>query len=112
MSKFSYCGIDCEVCPAYTATQNNSTEERTKVAEDWSKAFNCDMKADDINCDGCTAHTGKVIWHWNECEIRQCAEEMKVPTCASCNDYACETLNKFLDQAPEMKKNLESLRNK
>ena len=112
MNKLAYCGIDCAVCPAYTATQSNNIEEKTKISAEWSKAFNADIKPEDINCDGCTAHTGRVISHWHECDIRKCAEEKEVTTCASCEDYACEALNKFLDQAPELKANLESLRNK
>ena len=110
MSKYSYCGIDCEVCPAFTATQNNSVEEKTRLAEEWSKAFDCEIKADDIECDGCSANTGRVIDHWYECDIRKCAQTKAVTTCASCSDYGCNTLNNFLEKAPSVRENLEALR--
>lgn len=111
MSQFSYCGIDCETCPASVATKNNDLEAKKKLAEEWSKAFGADIKPEDIHCDGCTAGTGRVIDHWHECEIRKCAgETKKVTTCAHCNDYPCETLNGMLNQAPELKANLESIR--
>jgi hypothetical protein len=111
MSKYSSCGIDCEVCPAYTATQSNVEEAKKKIAEEWSKAYGAEFKAEDINCDGCTAGTERVIGHWHECEIRKCAQEKeKVSTCAACKTYPCDTLGKFLDQAPELKANLEKLR--
>ena len=111
MSQFSYCGIDCEACPASIVTKNNDWEGKKKLAEEWSKAYGADFTAEDISCDGCTAGTGRVIGHWHECSIRKCAqEEEKVSTCAACNSYPCDTLSKFLDQAPELKANLEKLR--
>jgi hypothetical protein len=111
MSKYSYCGIDCEVCSAYVATQNNDEEAKKKVAEEWSKMFNADIKAKDISCDGCTIGTDKLFHHCHECEVRKCAHEKeKVASCAYCKTYPCDTLNKFLDQAPELKANLEKIR--
>ena len=53
MSLIAYCGLDCKECPAYQATQDNDQTIREKVAVDWSKEFNADITADDINCDGC-----------------------------------------------------------
>jgi len=111
MSKLSNCGIDCETCQASVVTKNNDLEGKKKLAKEWSKAYSANIKADDIHCDGCTAGTGRVIGHWHECEIRKCAQEKeKVSTCAECNTYPCDTLSKFLDQAPELKANLEKLR--
>jgi uncharacterized CHY-type Zn-finger protein len=47
------CGLDCNQCGAYIATVNNDNELRKKTAEEWSKQYNADIKAEDINCLGC-----------------------------------------------------------
>lgn len=113
MGKYSYCGIDCEACPASVYTKNNDLEGKKKLAEEWSKAYGAQFKAEDINCDGCTAGTERVIGHWHECDIRKCAmEEMKVSSCGHCKTYPCDTLSKFIGQVPELKENLEKIRDK
>jgi hypothetical protein len=110
MSKLAYCGLDCEACQAYIVTQNNDTEGKKKLAEEWSKTYSADIKEENINCDGCTAGTGRVIDNWRDCEIRKCAQETKkVTTCAYCRDYPCGTLSKFIDAVPDAKVNLESI---
>ena len=46
-------------CSAFLATQKNDEDEIKKVAEIkkfaemWSKQYNADIKAEDVNCDGC-----------------------------------------------------------
>ena len=53
MEQISFCGMACNECPAFSATQKNDDDERKKVAEIWSKKYNADIKAEDVNCDGC-----------------------------------------------------------
>jgi hypothetical protein len=48
------CGIKCNECPAFLATQENDDLKRKEVAEMWSKEFQAAFKPEDINCDGCT----------------------------------------------------------
>lgn len=58
----AYCGLVCNECPAYLATQADDDSERTKIAAEWSEAFGSDFKKEDINCDGCLGtgrHAGK-----------------------------------------------------
>jgi len=106
----AYCGITCSECPAFLATQKDDQEERTKVAEMWSKEFDADLKPEDINCDGCLLETGRLFSHPKVCEIRKCGLERRVENCAYCDDYACEKLNKFLDMVPDAKLTLEEIR--
>ena len=49
----AYCGVVCNDCPAYIATQANDEKMAKKTAEEWSKAYNADIKVDDVWCDGC-----------------------------------------------------------
>ena len=69
------CGALCHECPGFIATQNNDDELREKTAKEWSKLYNADLKAEYINCDGCTV-PGKKIGHCNACEIEN-AEQKK-----------------------------------
>ena len=53
MEQISFCGMACNECPAFLATQKNDDDERKKVAEIWSKKYNADIKAENVNCDEC-----------------------------------------------------------
>jgi hypothetical protein len=106
----AYCGITCTECPAFVATQKDDPDERTRVAEMWSKEFNVELKPEDINCDGCLADSSRLFSHCHVCEIRKCGQEKEVINCAYCDDYGCEKLTAFLDMVPEAKETLEEIR--
>ncbi|MBM4402297.1 MAG: DUF3795 domain-containing protein [Candidatus Cloacimonetes bacterium] len=108
----AYCGIDCSKCPAYIATQKDDQEGLVKTAADWSARFNVDVKPSDVICDGCTTESPKKASYCNMCEIRKCARDKVIKTCASCGEYICEKLEKFFQQAPEAKANLEKIQNR
>jgi len=59
----SFCGLCCTECPVFLATQKNDNNERKKVAKEWSKLYNIEVKAEDVNCDGCLAETGRLFGH-------------------------------------------------
>ena len=110
-SMLAYCGINCTECPAYIATQKNDDNERKKVAEEWQKAFNPNIKPEDINCDGCTSTSARLFAYCNECKIRLCAKEKSNANCAYCDDYAaCDKLVTFFKMAPKAKETLENIR--
>ena len=104
------CGIVCTECPAYIATKNNDDTLRAETAKKWSEMFKADIKAADINCDGCQSESQRLFSYCQTCEIRKCAREKKAATCADCPDYSCEKLDKFLTNVPEARAVLEGLR--
>ncbi len=106
----AFCGITCSDCPALLATQKDDDSERKRVAEQWSKQYNTDMKPEDINCDGCVAVTGTRIAHWDECGIRKCCQERGFENCGHCEDYACEQLQGFFKMVPNAKAVLDEVR--
>jgi hypothetical protein len=108
--KIAVCGLDCGACPAYKATQKNDDAERKKVAERWSKDYGVDVKAEDINCNGCTSKTGPYFSHCNVCEIRKCGFEQGVENCAHCGDYACDRITKFFEMVPDAKTRLDGVK--
>lgn len=109
-SLFAYCGLNCAECPAYIATQENNDNKRKRVAEEWQKAFNPNIKPEDINCDGCTIQSNRLFAHCLECKVRLCAIAKGVKNCAHCSDYACDNLQEYFKMAPKMKENLDSIR--
>ena len=104
------CGLVCTECPAYIATRNNDDAMRAETARKWSAMFKADIKAADINCDGCQSESQRLFNYCQACEIRKCAREKKASTCAACPEYSCAKLDTFLAQVPEARTVLEGLR--
>jgi hypothetical protein len=106
----AFCGINCAECPTFLATQEDNDHKREKVAEQWSKDYQMQIKAKDINCDGCLSETGRLFSHCNVCEIRKCGQEKKIENCAHCNEYPCQKLNNFFAMVPYGKVTLDEIR--
>ena len=97
------CGLSCNECPAYLATINHDQAAKEKIAEQWSKAYGTELKADDIYCKNCLNTAGQLFSYCKICEIRKCAMDKGHVNCGHCEDYACDKLKKFFEQAPEAK---------
>lgn len=104
----SYCGLMCSTCPAYIATINNDDELRKKTADEWSKSFSPDIKAEDINCKGCKSDT--VFGYCSICEIRSCSRNNSYSSCAECSSFGCDKLESIHKYAQEARERLENLR--
>jgi hypothetical protein len=105
----AFCGLTCSECPAYLATQRDDDEERRRVAETWSRQHNADIKAEDINCEGCLPGHTKYFHYCLECDIRACGVAREVDNCAYCDDYSCEKLERFLGLVPAAKTKLDGI---
>lgn len=55
------CGLVCNECGAFLATQDNNNQKRAEVAQEWSKLFKFEIKPEDINCDGCQSDGGRLF---------------------------------------------------
>jgi hypothetical protein len=88
------CGLVCNDCIAYVATQKNDGKLREKVIEAWSTETER-LKPSDIDCDGCQA--GKRIYKFcSTCEVRKCGLERCVANCGYCTEYyLCEKLERL-----------------
>jgi hypothetical protein len=70
-----------------------------------------EMQLQDItDCDGCCAGTGRLFSGCARCEIRKCAIERELTSCAYCIDYCCEKLLKHFETDPSARDRLEKLR--
>ena len=110
--QIAYCGMDCTNCPVYTATQADDDAAREKAAVLFSKLFKTEIPASAINCDGCKSETGRLFGHCTTCEVRTCARDRKLESCAYCKDYSCEKLDAQLAgiPLPQPRERLEALR--
>ena len=106
----AYCGLDCDRCEAFIATQKNDDALRVKVAAEWAKSYNAPIKPEHINCTGCRSAGVKTYYCDQLCEIRKCASMKSISTCAECSDYPCSVLNQMLTMAPQAKATLDGLR--
>jgi hypothetical protein len=87
------CGLVCNDCIAYVATQKNDDKLREKAIEAWSTETER-LKLEDINCDGC--QIGKRLYKFcSACEVRKSGLERDMQNCAYCNEYPCKKLEKL-----------------
>lgn len=107
----AFCGLVCDGCPAYIATQADDLAAKERVAAQWREEFNApEIDAAYVTCDGCLAFDGRLGGHCLECEIRACGVARGVANCAYCPDYGCEKLMNFLGYVPEARATLEEIR--
>jgi hypothetical protein len=104
------CGVDCAACPAFHASERLSMPERQKIADQWSKEYNGSFAAADVDCVGCAVTAGVHVSYCGMCQIRACAQEKALSTCAACGQYGCGKLEEFHKNAPQARENLARLR--
>nr|WP_320120140.1 DUF3795 domain-containing protein [uncultured Marinifilum sp.] len=92
--RIAYCGIDCSICPVYVATQKHQEKARIRIAKLWSDE-NHEYEACEITCKGCREPWGKKFQHCQDCAVRACARKKLIKTCAECEEYPCDKLNKL-----------------
>ena len=91
------CGLNCSVCAAFIATENNNDSLREKTAKEWTKKYvesnnnKPALKAEDINCTGCLSDGPKYLY-CSQCKIRQCCLEKGIKNCKECDSYKCDDL--------------------
>jgi len=85
------CGLPCFECYLYLAQFDR------EIAETIAGVFNA--SPDEIKCKGCRGEGGKCAHHSMECRVYQCIENKDMETCVECNDFPCEFLHPYRDQA-------------
>jgi hypothetical protein len=103
------CGPSCTQCQAYIATRNNDKAELERIASEWTKGLGRTFTADDIVCDGCRVPGGRLSTYCATCEIRLCAQNKGMVTCAHCPDSPCEKIiaPPAIEALAALKKSLE-----
>jgi thiamine biosynthesis protein ThiC len=108
----AYCGLVCNECPAYMATQADDAAALERVAAQWREQFNSpDITAESVICDGCLgSDDARLAGYCSMCEIRACGVARSVANCAYCADYACDKLESFFVHASNAQQVLEEIR--
>ncbi|HEY4761251.1 MAG TPA: DUF3795 domain-containing protein [Thermoguttaceae bacterium] len=111
----AYCGLTCQGCPIYWATREEDLEKKQKmraaIVRLGQEHYGMEMRPEEItDCDGCRSENGRLYPGCKKCEIRACARQRKVETCAHCPDYACEKLQKSFVTEPSSKIKLDVIR--
>jgi hypothetical protein len=109
MSLIAACGIDCMTCPAFIATQKNDVEEKKKIAALWSTESMV-FEPEDIHCEACGSLTGEIMDFCRICDVRRCSMAQNLRTCAGCEGYPCDKLNRVWERSPKAKAVLGGLR--
>lgn len=113
----AYCGLNCLKCLIYLATGEKDEEKKKKmridVIHECKRRYGIELKLEGItDCDGCRTEGGRLFSGSNECQIRKCAGEKDVESCAHCDEYTCEKLEKFFITDPDARKQLDQIRSK
>ena len=107
------CGLICNDCIAYVATQKDDDKLRQQVVEAWTTESER-RELRDINCDGC--QVGKRIYTFcSTCDVRKCGQEKRVANCGHCFEYPCEKLERLWEgfrtvSGEEAKRTLDTIR--
>lgn len=111
----AYCGLDCEKCPIHLATlepdRSKQLSMRLEIARICTQQYGMDLLPRDVtDCDGCSAQTERLFSGCARCEIRRCALDKNLTSCAICAEYACENLLKHFETDPGARTRLDSMR--
>jgi len=100
------CGLYCGHCNDYIAYINNDTDLKKKTANDINKQLDLNLNHEQIGCAGCL---GNIHTDWSarlDCEVRACAIGKKILSCALCNNFSCEKLEKHFRDDNNKRENL------
>ncbi len=106
---FSYCGIQCDLCPAYQGTVTGDYALLEKAASTFGDGA---YTPEEWICLGCTPGENPILARpCADCPIRRCAIARGVYNCAACADYdGCPHLRAFFADQPEEARKMARLR--
>ncbi len=96
----SRCGFRCDLCLAYRPNVEAQPENRRALSDGWEKYFGFRIPPEEIVCDGCWSEHGRLLDQ--ACPVRPCVADKALPSCAECDEYACERLRQRLVDADEL----------
>ncbi|MFC2068389.1 DUF3795 domain-containing protein [Chloroflexota bacterium] len=85
------CGLPCFECYLYLAQFDQ------KMAEMIASALS--LSINEVKCKGCRAEDGQCAHLAMECRVYRCIKNTGAKTCAECDDFPCEYLHPYSDQA-------------
>ena len=104
----AYCGLNCAKCPAYIATQADDDRMRADCAQFFNQKYKMNVKPESVNCDGC--RSDRTLYFCTTCNVRKCAREKKLDSCALCSDFICSKVEELMRMDKNIKKSVEALK--
>ncbi len=106
------CGLICNDCEAYQATQADDVAQLERVVAHWREVYrNPSFNAANVACDGCTGAGTQHCSHCGDCGIRLCGQSRGVANCGVCSEYeSCAKIQGFMQNVPGTKTVLDEVR--
>lgn len=95
------CGLLCNACGIYIATQENNIENLKRIAE------RLQIPVEQVRCNGC--RSDMLSGHCKTCYFRECSNKRGLEFCSGCNDYPCSQLKDFQIKMPHRVELFQSL---
>lgn len=106
MQRISYCGQSCSKCPVYQATRENDHAQQVWLAMEYSSA-DYPIQPEEMRCHGC--HSQQALAPVCErCEIRSCASNCVLISCAECQNYPCSIIERLVPIETDNRAELEA----
>lgn len=111
----AYCGLVCDTCPIRLAAIEQDVRKkeqiRIAIADDLRERYGMNLRPDEVtDCDGCRSESGRLFPACATCNVRKCARDRCLESCAFCPEYACDKLRKIFDDEPGARARLDALR--
>ncbi len=100
MDQISCCGIMCNECPVYIATQRDDDTMRKYLAHEYSFEGTV-FYPKDIVCHGCHTVSADHNKFGKNCKIRRCCKETHVKICAECKKFPCNKTDEYIPAESE-----------
>lgn len=104
----SCCGIMCEECPVYIATERDDDTMRKFLAHEYSSDSQV-FYPKDIVCHGCHTVSADHNKFGKSCCIRKCCKDKHVKICAECTAFPCEKTAQYIPPDSEQMYRLEEM---
>ncbi len=111
MAPLAYCGLNCEECPVFQATQNRDEVHKRWLAAEYSCEELC-FTTKDMTCYGCHSEQRLESRMCQGCVVRTCASSHGVENCGHCPDYPCLLIERFVSTETDARTQLELEREK
>lgn len=101
------CGLLCNACGIYIATQENNLEHMQSIAA------RLQIPLEKVSCNDCRSE--QLSAHRKDCQFRDCASKKGIEFCSQCPEYPCNQLTEFQSKMPhrtELFHSLELLKEK
>lgn len=111
------CGLVCHTCPIYLAAREPDPSRKETMLNEIIKMgkeyYGVEFKLEEITeCDGCMSDTGRLYFRCKDCQIRNCAKDKDLSSCACCDEYPCDKLAGIFKADTEAKSRLDLRRGK